>query len=107
MHDIGKTNFNVPCSRSNRGTVVIIIDRDYTHLQKRKDLFQIIADHDIIPPPSGEILNHDAIDFILLHHLQELLHSGAVKAGPRITIIYKFQYLCATQIRMLLDIIIQ
>ena len=61
-----------------RRTVIIVIDRDKADAQKGKDLVNIIADGQVIPPKPRKIFYDNAANLPPSCHLKQFCHPWTV-----------------------------
>ena len=91
MHYVFETHIHHSCRSVLQSlAVIIVIDGNKPYLQKRKYLFKIIADCDIVSAPTGEVLDNDAVYLSLFCKLKQFRHAGTVKVCPTSAVICKF-----------------
>ena len=87
--------------------VIPVVHRDKPDSQKGEELFQIIADFNIISAKSGKIFYKNAVHFPLSDQFHQLNKLRAVKLFPTVAIIAFFYNPIILKFRMGFQIIIQ
>ena len=69
-------------------TVIVVVDSDKAHTEKRENLFNVFARLQMISSETGKILDHDAVDLACLYVRHHFLKGRALKIRARKPVVH-------------------
>ena len=70
-------------------TVKFVAERNKARMKQREHTLDEIAGFDAVAPETGKVLDDDAVDLVLPHHLDEFLDLGPLKVCTGVPIVHE------------------